>query len=774
MISKQLLRAIPCILTIAIAVFFAHAPAAHALSLDDAFAALPSYKVGEDDSAPTRIRAAVLESHGDSNARNAISDRLAAVLTGEATWCSKSFAAEQLCIAATEKQVPAIAPLLKDERLSDLARYALQNIPGEAAEKALLDALRATEGAVRIGIINSLAERASTNAVSALLPLLGNADLETARAAAQALGASGNSEAAMALLKALQSDGNAQTLVAVRAGLTACAGELAARGKSEEALGIFNTMFEPGQDRNTREAGLAGLVKVRGERAADLVAGLLVGSDAALRRAALGHVALLPGKRATEVLARTLEQLDAQGQVLLASALAERGDPVAAGHLRALLASEVEAVRAAAASALGTLDDGSAVPALIAVATSGDALAGPAARAALERNAASTVNASLAELLSEADAAQAPILLDILAARSARESVPQILVATRFTNKEAVDAAFAALGTLATPSDYPAFIAALAEATTSREAAEQALARLLARSTEGDRGTVLATAFEANADVGLRISLLKATPAAGDSTALTLVRSQLVADTPVLRAAAQAALAAWPTREASADLAALLNSSDLNADSRSKVFDGYVRLLRLPSDEPKAATIQALQKLLNDSQSDQERLNVISGLGETADLAALDILDPLVAETQVGRAAALAGERVRKAFYVVTTSHNPEDAKAAIDREINTRWTSKAFQTPGMWFQLDMAREAKVETLVLDSSRSDGDYPRAYAAYVFNDPENMGEPIVTRENDKPVTEIPLKGAKGRYIRIVQTGTAEASYWSVHELTIFPN
>ncbi len=40
-----------------------------------------------------------------------------------------------------------------------MARYALERIPGEAVNKALLAALPKAEGKAKIGIVNSLGER---------------------------------------------------------------------------------------------------------------------------------------------------------------------------------------------------------------------------------------------------------------------------------------------------------------------------------------------------------------------------------------------------------------------------------------------------------------------------------------------------------------------------------------------------------------------------------------------------------------------------------------
>jgi hypothetical protein len=102
----------------------------------------------------------VRASHGDAAARLAIERQLAELLKREeATRDCKDFACRQLRIVGTSESVPALAALLTDDSLSDMARYALQLNTDPSVDKALIAALKKAQGLPLIGIINTLGER---------------------------------------------------------------------------------------------------------------------------------------------------------------------------------------------------------------------------------------------------------------------------------------------------------------------------------------------------------------------------------------------------------------------------------------------------------------------------------------------------------------------------------------------------------------------------------------------------------------------------------------
>jgi len=134
------------------------------------------------------ITESVLQSVNDPNLRVPLAAGLGEVLESDAAYDAKFFACRQLALVGTEQQVPALAELLVDEKMSQMARYALARIPGEAADRALLDALEQTDGRNQLGMINTLGRRRCRAAVATLTDFVRRQPEPVATEAARALG----------------------------------------------------------------------------------------------------------------------------------------------------------------------------------------------------------------------------------------------------------------------------------------------------------------------------------------------------------------------------------------------------------------------------------------------------------------------------------------------------------------------------------------------------------------------------------------------------------
>jgi HEAT repeat protein len=228
-------------------------------SPDKAFEALKTYDWGSDRAALQPIEAAVSAAHSDAAARKALETRLAEVLKAEAPQAAKDFVCRQLSLIGTAECVPALAPLLLDEKLAHMGRYALERIPDEAAVQALRDALPKAEGLRKVGVIQSLGVRRDAASVAALIPLLADANVQIAGAAAGSLGAIGNADAAKSLGEFLTKAPDGLKLAAADANL-ACAERLLADGRKTEALAIYKTLSKPELPKHVQVAAQRGML----------------------------------------------------------------------------------------------------------------------------------------------------------------------------------------------------------------------------------------------------------------------------------------------------------------------------------------------------------------------------------------------------------------------------------------------------------------------------------------------------------------------------------
>jgi hypothetical protein len=125
---------------------------------------------GADRSYAWAVRGQVIATPPDGRAR--IEERLLKSLaTPGRTDAGLAFIGQMLALVGTAKSVPALAPLLRDAKTADSARFALEPITGPEADAAFRDALGALTGPTKAGVIGSIAARGDATVRPALAAL---------------------------------------------------------------------------------------------------------------------------------------------------------------------------------------------------------------------------------------------------------------------------------------------------------------------------------------------------------------------------------------------------------------------------------------------------------------------------------------------------------------------------------------------------------------------------------------------------------------------------
>jgi len=218
-----------------------------------------TYDWGQSRLALTEVSDIIKKAHGSSAELRRIEKSLLGVLTSDSKRAGKQFVCRELSIIGTGQSVSVLANMLTDEETSDMARYALERIPGTAVNEALRGALRKAKGKPKIGIINSLGQRRDRRAVRALGRLVGNSDKTVATAAAAALGQIADSRATKALAQAKDKATGKLQMVVLDSYLR-CADQLVADGKKAEAVAIYKELQKPEMPKPIRTAALTGML----------------------------------------------------------------------------------------------------------------------------------------------------------------------------------------------------------------------------------------------------------------------------------------------------------------------------------------------------------------------------------------------------------------------------------------------------------------------------------------------------------------------------------
>ena len=386
---------------------------AETIDPDAALKAIAGYTPGQDPQIPYDIEQLVIAVNsrtdaGAAAARNELSAKIADTLASNATPAAKEFLCRQILTLATEKQVPVLASLLlaqpgsPEAEVADAARGALEVMPGAAADAALLDALGKTSGSVKLGVVESLGERRTSQAVGALTPLLNDADGSMASAAAAALGKIGGAEAEQKLSDVLATVQGARR-VSVADVYLKCADRRLGGGELVPATAMYSRLYVPTEALPVRETALRGLVLSDPRKGIPLAVEALGSSELGMQRTALQLIRGLPGNTGTTVITEQLSTAPPSVQVFLLEALADRGDTSVLPAVEKAMQTEDESVRVAAVKALGALGNESHVGTLAQQAATGSDPIREAARHSLDTLRGAEVDEMMAKLLTSSD-----------------------------------------------------------------------------------------------------------------------------------------------------------------------------------------------------------------------------------------------------------------------------------------------------------------------------------------------------------------------------------
>lgn len=745
-------------------------PASFAQDLDAAFKAVANYKFGESREPLTVVADAVRDSQADPAQRQALVGRLLALLkSDDVTNEGKDFACRQLSIAGGEEAVPALAALLAKEDMSNMARYALERIPGDAAENALLNALGKTSGLVRIGIVNSLGERRQSAAVGALAGLAKNKDAATAESAWAALAKIANADAVKALAAAKKSPSDSAHPKWAEAWLTAA--DNVAKSDKPAAAKMFAQLLKAGEPGQIRVAAFIGKVNATGADALPEVVAALKGDSLPMRRAAAIFVRNIDAPTATATFAGLVGDLDPDGQVLLLAALSDRGD--AAAMPAATKAAETPdlAVRKAAYAAMAKLGDASVIPVLLKAAATADREEQLAARIALDTLKGRDIDPALANSMSNVDEAQQVEIARSLAARGAASTTSVLLWAAGNGAEDVKKESFKALGELASAAELEAVVALLVTtgSDTARREAEKAVASIAKNVDEGSRADAVLAAIDSTKDKDALASLYATLSLIGEEKGLAPLRASAKKSRSDLYDAAVRALAAWPTDAALPDV---LDIAQKTKDETHRVLAlrGLLRMLELKKNRSAEDSLAYLTGAMKAAEGENEMKMVIGGLANVGAPKALKLVQPFMKEENLKLEATLAAQKIFKNMCKASANLNSGEARMAIDSDNNSRWHTGEDQKPGQWFAVDMGDAYTLSSITLDSGKTPQDYPRGYQVYVSNDNQNWGSPVAEGKGTDRVLKIDLPQAKGRYVKIVQTGSVPQYNWTIYEIT----
>jgi len=611
---------------VAVLFLFSYVSADVKIQAENLLSVIKNYDYGQSREPLTQFAELIRNSIDSPADKQVLETCMLNMLGAEATFAGKQFICQQLSLIGTEKTIPTLEPLLKDEKTSDIARYALERIPGKRVNEVLRTAMSKARGKIRIGIINTLGERKDSESVAAFGKLLYDADKTTAISAAAALGKIADNNSLEILAEAVDRT-REEVQLAVLNSYLKCADAQANAGAVAQATSIYQTLLGDKYALPIRSAALHGLVAVSGENAGKLIQQMLAKKDEPLKATAIMLVRDLPAHLSVQDIAAYLPTLDVTGKVQLLTALQDRKDFSVHDQVIKATGDEDVHVRIAAYTALTTLGNEQDVLLLATAAARGEAIEKESARETLALLSGAKVDETILALLPTAEPDIQAELIASIGSRNNTSATDMLLQTATSANPEIRNQSIKALELLASPDYLDKLVDLLinVQSPLERRRAENAVIAVAHKiDHQSEQAAEVLKKLPAVKDEEARCSLLRVLGNIGDSNALPILRASLSDKNENIQKAAIQALSDWPTSAPLNDLLSVINNSK-NEIHQTLALRGYIRLIGLESDRNDSQTIQLYLKAMELAQHANEKKMVLSGLSNVRTPEALKL-----------------------------------------------------------------------------------------------------------------------------------------------------
>lgn len=552
--------------------------------------------------------------------------QLVGLLAADTTLAAKRFVCRQLLLVGSRDEVPALAPLLLDPALSDVALLAVAHIPGDVGDNALLAALPEANDNILAGLLATIGDRRCSRAVPQLIRYAGSTHPEVSASALTALACIGNNEAAQGLLqRAVASSSPMRTALATAC--LGCADRLSEDGRPRVAATLYGAVSERAHTRPLRAAALGGLLRCRIPEAPAALIKALTDPDHAFSRAALSLVRSTDDAHIIGHCISAAPRLPALAQASLLTVLADRREPAAAPLALTLAASADSTVRQAAVRALGRLGDQTAVAVLLGIMSSSEpGMPHDDARHSLASLRDEATDRALVQRLPQLTAPTRASVLGILAQRQATGQSEAVVGCLGDADATVRSAAFKALGALGRAEHVPALVKAACTEPDAGVAkrADDALVAVCQRAGNSQAAcTPVLSNAQSTPDPKAKERLFAVIGRLGVAGGEHVLSQGMDAPDADVRKAAIRAFSAWPTDAA---IAPLMNAATAAPDAAEKLLALRTAVtvcgLRAGT-RPAATTLTVLQQAMQLTTQDALRKQVLGVVAKVADLEAL-------------------------------------------------------------------------------------------------------------------------------------------------------
>lgn len=624
---------------------------------DDLLAQIAKYEFGQSRESQTQLSELMKGLQGD--AIKAVEQKFLAFLKSNATGPGKQFVCRQLSLIGSEASAETLAGMLGDPQTADMARFALERIPGAAVDEALRKGLDKTTGAAKVGIISTLGLRGDKASVPVLQKLIYDANIEIASAAVTALGQIADPAATAALSEAKTKTTGDLQIQALDAYLS-CGDRLEQAGKPEEAAKIYREIYEARVPGVIRVAAFRGMIFCSKDQAGKIIVEAIQKGDPELKSVAFVLVSEIEKPEEIALVAAELPKLPPASQVQLITALANRGQDVARAAVMGAVTSSNEEVRIAAYKALARLGNADCVRVLATAAASAKGGERDAARETLYSLRDPQTDKMILDSIASAEPAMKVELIRSIAERNILAADSVLLAAAADPDRKVRLEAFKVIQSVSTENQLSAMLDLLVKVQndTERIEAEKAVAAVCRRGGDPVKYAEILIAKMASAPIAGKASLLTLLGQIGGEKAYSTLSTAVGdADESIRDAAIRALANDFPDSRAT-EILLDLSQNATKAVNKIIGLRGYIRMIGLTQTATEDL-VAMCEKAMSLATRVEEKRMVLSAASKIPDERAVMFVSKAASDPQLvaeAKAAQTELDRLLKSVTIVTDS----------------------------------------------------------------------------------------------------------------------
>ncbi len=633
-------------------------------SLEAILKDLDSFKYSQDEEVLYRLREYILNHRNDPEARADAEQRLLGFLIMSKNPGARLAVCRQLRLIGSEKSVPILRQMLLQDETADMARYALEKIPGTAADNALIEALNMAKDEIKSGIISTLGERKTAEAVKALAPFLYDQDVAIASASAISLGKMGGRKAT-AVLSGAFAKAQEPLKTEIAFSLLRCAEEFMTAKDYSSADPIFSEFLNPQPPllpSIIRKAALKGrIMAAETKEAARMIIDTLARGPQEMHKPAIALVPVVFKESEVDPILDLLMLIPEPSQVQLLAVLEDYPKGAVQPAIMRSAESPSPSVRIAAIKALAKVGDPAIVRLLIERAAGSRGEEQIAARDALASLPGKDVDETIIFGLTgfPGDSAKSELIRAVGERRISAGKGHLMTMAGSGSLQNRLEAV-KALRAIASPGDIPVLLGILLETgeETAQEEIENTIAALAHKMSDPfarahDVEILLAPPQNSKmppvTDERKRCLLYRTLGKIGDDSSLALLRSAIKEKNIAIQDAAIRALADWPNATPREDVLAIARSSK-DLTHQVLALRGYIRMIGLEKYQSPEAAVRSLRAALELASRPEEIILVLGALPDFACPDALALAESLLNTEGVQEEAQAAVDAIKESL----------------------------------------------------------------------------------------------------------------------------